>query len=127
MSPQAGFFSMKTYKIYTLGCKINQYDSGKLAAELQAGGLAKADKNADLAVINSCAVTETALTKSGRAVRLAKKENPKAKIVLAGCWTKVLKDVPAGVDYVIGEDEIASSPEHGLLAMTDRGRYFIKI
>lgn len=143
---------MKTYKIYTLGCKVNQYDSGRLAAELKRAGLNLAAKNADLAVINSCAVTKTAMIKSGRMIKLAKKENPGAKIALVGCWPKLgeVKENMAGVDLVIRNGDVESLVKQIFnfqfsifkqfnnfsiiknnkchnLAITDKGRYFIKI
>ena len=71
----------KTYKIYTLGCKVNQYDSLQLKRKLDGVGLRLADNNADIAIINTCAVTATAINKSRRALNLAKKENPQAGIV----------------------------------------------
>jgi len=136
----------QSYKIYTLGCKVNQYDSGKLAAELKQAGLAMAAKNADIAIINSCAVTKTAMIKSGRMIKLARTENPKAKIVLAGCWPKTgeVQGQVKGVDLVLQagdveslikqifkqyqkQPEIASPLINSGLAMTARGRYFIKI
>jgi len=132
-------------KIYTLGCKVNQYDSGKLASELVQAGFMMAGKNADITIINSCAVTKTAMIKSGRMIKLAKKENPKAKIVLVGCWPKAgeIRKNMAGVDLAVKtgdyknliklickqyrkQSEIAS-PVNARLAMTDKGRYFIKI
>ncbi|MDP2708729.1 MAG: MiaB/RimO family radical SAM methylthiotransferase [bacterium] len=112
---------MRTYKIYTLGCKVNQYDSGKLAAELQAAGLISAAKNADLAVINSCAVTKTAIIKSGRVVKLAGKENPKAKIAVIGC-AKEMIDKIFNFQFSI----FKKNKSHDLVT-TDRARYFIKI
>ena len=135
----------QSYKIYTLGCKVNQYDSGKLAAELERAGFYAVDKKAALAVINSCAVTKTAMIKSGRMVKLAKKQNPRAKIVLAGCWAKISKIKISGVDFVIGgnkiikqinkianyelriTNKIALPLVNSGLAMTERTRYFIKI
>ena len=137
---------MKTYKIYTLGCKVNQYDSGKLASEFTRAGFIAADKNANIAIINSCAVTKTAMIKSGRMIKLAKKENPQAKIVLAGCWPMVgeIKENIVEADSVIKvadikklikqiynqyrkQPEIASPLINSGLVMTGKGRYFIKI
>lgn len=99
---------MKIYKIYTLGCKVNQYDSGKLANELARAGLVMAAENADVAIINSCAVTKTAMIKSGRIIKLAKKQNPKAKIILAGCWPKAGGDKVglAGADLIVKAGEV---------------------
>ncbi len=77
------------YKIYSLGCKVNQYDGEKLAGLLKSAGFILGEKNVDLAVINTCAVTKIAVRKSRQMVSRAKKKNPKAKIVLSGCWPKV--------------------------------------
>jgi len=135
---------MEFYKIYTLGCKVNQYDSGALAAELESAGFIATKKNADIAIINSCAVTKTAIIKSGRMVKLARKENPKAKIILTGCWPKAYKIKPDNVDYVIENNKIGelvgkifnyelritdktTTAANAKLATTDRARYFIKI
>ncbi|MBI4779633.1 radical SAM protein [Candidatus Falkowbacteria bacterium] len=138
----------RSYKIYTLGCKVNQYDSGKLAGELVRAGFIMADKNADLAIINSCAVTKTAMIKSGRMVKLAGKENPKAKIALAGCWPRVDDKIIKleGVDLVLKANEVKvivekikklsfdngrireiASPANAEPAMTNKSRYFIKV
>ncbi len=133
------FNRVKTYKIYTLGCKVNQYDSGSLAAELEMAGFIAIKKNADMAIINSCAVTKTAIVKSCRIVKLAKKENPKAKIILAGCWPRLNGNKISGVDYIIKDKDASkaikkifkkcSTPNDKKikLAATDRSRYFIKI
>ncbi len=117
--------NLKTYKIYTLGCKVNQYDSLQLKRKLDSAGLQAVESNADIAIVNTCAVTATAITKSNRAVNLAKKENPEASIALIGCWPALAKkgnhDFPpeadpssrAGrqpwadnIDYIFGVNEI---------------------
>lgn len=126
---------MKTYKIYTLGCKVNQYDSGKLAGGLESAGFKIAPKNADLAIINSCAVTQTAMNKSARIVKVAKKENPKAKIILVGCWTRVARPVVDGVDLVLKSSDVnelikkiaKKTPLDNGLSAVNRSRYFMKI
>jgi len=81
-----------TFKIYTLGCKVNQYDSGELARLLEQKSLELAEENADIAIINSCAVTRSAIHKSKRMLNKARRENPKAKLVLLGCWPKVYEN-----------------------------------
>jgi len=77
------------FKIYTLGCKVNQYDSRTLAGKLGAAGFSLVKNNADLAIINTCAVTKTAIQKGKRMINRARKENPEAKIAVMGCWPKV--------------------------------------
>ena len=127
------------YKIYTLGCKVNQYDAGSLAAEFEQSGFIKAEKNAGIVIINSCAVTKTAMIKSGRMVKLAKKQNPKAKIILAGCWPRLNGVKVAGVDFIIKDKNtikavkkilkkyLKADDEKIKLSAADRSRYFIKI
>ncbi|MEA3450062.1 MAG: tRNA (N(6)-L-threonylcarbamoyladenosine(37)-C(2))-methylthiotransferase MtaB [Patescibacteria group bacterium] len=74
-----------TYKIYTLGCKVNQYDSSSLENFLDSVGFESGKNIVDLAVINTCAVTESAIRKALRTINIAKKENPDAKLILTGC------------------------------------------
>ena len=96
------------YKVYPLGCKVNQYDAGKLSAGLSSAGLLAVDSGADLAVIHSCAVTASAISKSRQTVRKAKRDNPGAKIILAGCWPRVYRqeaESVGGVDLVLAKAE----------------------
>jgi len=96
------------YKVYPLGCKVNQYDAGKLSAGLSSAGLLAVDSGADLAVIYSCAVTASAISKSRQTVRKAKRDNPGAKIILAGCWPRVYRqeaESVGGVDLVLAKAE----------------------
>ncbi|MCK5510703.1 tRNA (N(6)-L-threonylcarbamoyladenosine(37)-C(2))-methylthiotransferase MtaB [Candidatus Parcubacteria bacterium] len=80
---------IKTYKIYTLGCKVNQYDSADLKKRLNKIGFEERKNFVDLAIVNTCAVTKTAIRKNSRMFNLAKKENPKAKIIVMGCWSEI--------------------------------------
>jgi len=86
------FIMIKKFKIYTLGCKVNQYDSGVLAAKLKAADFRWVKNNASLAIVNTCAVTQTAIRKDRKMIAKARKENPKARIIVAGCWPKVYKE-----------------------------------
>lgn len=99
-----------SYKIYTLGCKVNQYDSLSIADSIEALDFTEAESDVDLVLLNTCAVTKTAITKAHRLINSAKKENPKAKFFLCGCWPKVYKDEidSSKFDLVcgVGEKEI---------------------
>jgi threonylcarbamoyladenosine tRNA methylthiotransferase MtaB len=86
------FMNSKKIKIYTLGCKVNRYDSDFLLSKLEFLGFEKVNENADLAIINSCAVTKTAIRKDRQIINKAKRENPQAKIILMGCWPEVYRD-----------------------------------
>ena len=82
---------MKTFAIYTLGCKVNQYESQQireLLERLRLRQVETADKP-ELVVINTCCVTHSASAKSRQYVRKAQKLNPDAAIVVCGCLPRV--------------------------------------
>ena len=98
---------MKRYKIITLGCKVNTYESESMAEQLDANGycLAKDDEKVDLVIINTCTVTSTSDQKSRQMIRKAIKNYPGAKILVTGCYSQMSSDFIStidGVDIVIG-------------------------
>lgn len=99
---------MKTYKIYTLGCKVNQYDSGKLGRDLETLGISKATENADLAIVNTCTVTHSALTRDEKMLEQARRENPGAKFAIVGCMPANYRKEAEGlcVDYIYKSSEL---------------------
>ena len=78
---------MKSFSIYTLGCKVNQYESQQIRQFLEEFGFRQAvgAESADLVLINSCCVTQTASAKSRQRINKARKQNPDAKIIICGC------------------------------------------
>ncbi|MBO4391931.1 MAG: tRNA (N(6)-L-threonylcarbamoyladenosine(37)-C(2))-methylthiotransferase MtaB [Clostridia bacterium] len=76
-----------TFYVYTLGCKVNHYESGAIAKEFEKNGAFAATdgKNCDVYIVNTCAVTEESVRKSKQAVRRAKRNNPSAVTVVCGC------------------------------------------
>ncbi|MDP3143731.1 MAG: tRNA (N(6)-L-threonylcarbamoyladenosine(37)-C(2))-methylthiotransferase MtaB [Candidatus Omnitrophota bacterium] len=78
---------MKTFKLYTLGCKVNQYETQAIREDFISAGFSEVNlkKPADIYVINSCTVTGRADSKSLDLIRKARQENPLAKIILTGC------------------------------------------
>ncbi len=76
--------------VFTLGCRVNQYESDVFIGSLKAAGFDVSDKlePADIYILNTCAVTKEAERKSRQLVGRAKKFNPKAKIFLCGCAAK---------------------------------------
>lgn len=97
---------MKTYKITSLGCKVNQCESDAISSLLNKEGLVQSDgKNADICIINTCTVTQKASMQSRQAVRRAIKDHPSAKIVVTGCYAQIQPDEIIkikGVHDVIG-------------------------
>lgn len=72
------------YKIYTLGCKVNEYESEVMENLLDKNGFVRSD-NPEVCIINTCTVTNSADSKSRKMIRKVKKEFPTAIIVAVGC------------------------------------------
>ncbi len=92
--------------ICTLGCKVNQYETQALEAELIRRGhtLVPFPGPADACIVNTCAVTAVSGKKSRQAVRRAKKENPAALVGVCGCYAQTSPEPAAalGADLVMG-------------------------
>ena len=101
------FDELKTFSIVTLGCKVNTYESNIIQNDLLANGLIAVpfEEKADLYVINTCSVTNTADSKSRNMIRRAVKTNPNAIILVCGCYSQVAsKDLKQdfGIDILLG-------------------------
>ncbi|MEG1752958.1 MAG: tRNA (N(6)-L-threonylcarbamoyladenosine(37)-C(2))-methylthiotransferase MtaB, partial [Christensenella sp.] len=72
---------------YTLGCKVNQYDTNAMTELLEADGFTRVDVHeaADVYLINTCTVTNTADKKSRNMIRRLHHNNPNAIICVCGC------------------------------------------
>lgn len=81
---------MKKYKIATLGCRTNQYESQAYADQLAEIGFFEAEKgeSADLCIVNTCTVTESADKRSLAAIRKLMKSYPEAKMMVTGCMAE---------------------------------------
>jgi threonylcarbamoyladenosine tRNA methylthiotransferase MtaB len=91
----------------TLGCKVNQYDTATVqSAVLREGAeVVPFDVGADVYVVNTCAVTDRADQESRRLARRARRANPRARVVLTGCYAQTSPAQAAAlpeVDYVVG-------------------------
>ncbi|MDX5366186.1 MAG: tRNA (N(6)-L-threonylcarbamoyladenosine(37)-C(2))-methylthiotransferase MtaB [Alphaproteobacteria bacterium] len=92
----------KETEIVTFGCRLNTYESEVMRAHADAAGLGNA------IVFNTCAVTAEAERQARQAIRKARRENPRARIIVTGCAAQVNPDAFAEmdeVDLVIGNDE----------------------
>lgn len=83
----------KKFKIYTLGCKINQYDSASLKNFLINSGFKYQENKPNFIIINSCSVTKIAIHKAKKIVNFVKRNNANAKIILIGCWPRVYQSL----------------------------------
>jgi threonylcarbamoyladenosine tRNA methylthiotransferase MtaB len=81
---------MPTAAFTTLGCKVNQYETQKILERFEALGfeIVPFDAPADVYVINTCSVTQTAEAKSRQTVRRAARQNPNAVVVMTGCYAQ---------------------------------------
>ncbi|MEX2467946.1 MAG: MiaB/RimO family radical SAM methylthiotransferase [Gemmatimonadota bacterium] len=78
----------------TFGCKANQYDTERMRQEIEArgGGTTDARSDADVVVVNTCTVTNQADAEARRYIRRVRRENPAARVVVAGCSAALLAD-----------------------------------
>jgi threonylcarbamoyladenosine tRNA methylthiotransferase MtaB len=99
----------KTFKIITLGCKVNQCESAYLREALLKTGWIPAERGglADVAVVNTCIVTQRASYQSRQAIRKAIRENPSALIAATGCYAQTF---PEELSKIEGLDLIAGNP-----------------
>ena len=91
------------FQCYTLGCKVNQYESQAMEQQLLALGHEKSE-DFDLCIVNTCTVTAVADRKNRTLIRKLRREHPDAIIGVCGCYAQVSTDeVKAlGVDVVSG-------------------------
>lgn len=93
---------MCTIRFHTVGCRLNQYETEKMAAQLCPFGFRRVQRGepADLYVINTCTVTHKADKDSRYYVRRARRENPNARIVVVGCYVEHEPERVAGMEGV---------------------------
>ena len=96
-----------TFKIITLGCKVNTYESEYMLEELLNSGYFYNEEKPDIIIINTCSVTNMADSKSLKIVRRAKRENPSSILIVCGCSVQndnsKYKDL--NIDILIGNRE----------------------
>lgn len=99
-----------TFYIYTLGCKVNTYESSVIATNLKKDGFRELIKgenvdSSDIYIINTCTVTNTAGNKSLKMIRQAYRKNNNALIIVVGCLSQVESDMVSklpGVGIILG-------------------------
>ena len=102
---------MKKVSFYTLGCKVNQYETNAMAQKFKESGYEIVDMNddiSDICIVNTCTVTNMSDRKSRHSLRRVKEKNPSAIIAAVGCYAQVAKDelkkIPE-IDLIIGNNE----------------------
>jgi threonylcarbamoyladenosine tRNA methylthiotransferase MtaB len=103
---------MKKFNIFTLGCKVNQYESQAMREDLLRHGYVLSDdkEHADISIINSCTVTSTSDSKNRKLINRLRRANPDGIIVLTGCMPQAFpKEMEklTNCDIILGNRERA--------------------
>ena len=98
----------KSFKVITLGCKVNQYESAYLKEALAGAGWGQVgrDETSDVVIINTCIVTQKAAHQSRQAIRKAIRENPGGYIAAVGCYAQAL---PKEISQIEGVGLVADN------------------
>ena len=97
-----------TVEVVTFGCRLNAYESAVIRREAQAAGVA------NTVVVNTCAVTDEAVSQARQSIRKLKRERPGARIVVTGCAAQVDPKsfaAMAEVALVLGNEEKVSAQD----------------
>ena len=105
----------RTVALHNLGCKVNAYETESMQEMLKQHGYEIVDfkEQADVYIINTCSVTNMADHKSRQMLHQAKKRNPKAVIVAAGCYVQTAGETvkeDLSIDILIGNNQKSSLP-----------------
>ena len=99
----------KKVLLYTLGCKVNQYESDAMLEALLEAGCVRYEEGdtADICIINTCSVTNMADRKSRQMINRLRKQNPDAIVAATGCYVQIAGDSLLEnnlIDLVIGNN-----------------------
>jgi threonylcarbamoyladenosine tRNA methylthiotransferase MtaB len=113
-----------TFHVENFGCRATQADGAALERQFESRGLARAEfSEADLVVLNTCTVTNSADQDARAAIRRVQRQNPQAKIVVTGCYAqRAPQEIAAlpGVTAVIGNSHKHQLAEISLNNFADR-------
>jgi threonylcarbamoyladenosine tRNA methylthiotransferase MtaB len=117
------FSSVMLVHLKTLGCRLNEAELETWAQSFQKSGhhITPQVQAADLIIINSCAVTQDAARKSRNLIRRVHRDNPKAKLIVSGCYATLDADEAAslmGVDMVVSNKDKDQLVEKALTELT---------
>ena len=134
-----------------LGCRLNEAELQTWAREFQQRGhvIAKNPDDADLIVLNTCAVTQEAVKKSRQLIRKTQRKNPRAKLIVSGCYASLdeqLQNDIEGIDLIVNNQNkdqlvsiasemlelptmpsVATAPGEFSLFSPNRSRAFVKV
>ncbi len=111
--------------LYTLGCKVSQYETEAIAEEFEKLGFLRRpfDEACDVYVINTCTVTAESNRKSRQIIRRAINQNKSAAVMVIGCYSQTTpEDIKKidGVSYISGTKDKLLIPQRALSLLNDR-------
>lgn len=114
---------------YTLGCKVNQYETEAMREAFAAAGHTPVPNSApfDAAVINSCTVTAESDRKTRQILHKVRRENPEAIIILTGCMVQAFSEEAKAItdaDIVCGNTDVKKTVEYAERFLKDGERIF---
>ena len=132
---------MPTLRTFTLGCKVNQYETELVREGLARLGFrdAEGDEPADLCIVNTCTVTGESDLKSRKAIRQLARNNPAAEIVVMGCYAtravEAVSALPGVVEVLTDKRQIADflsrrgvlEVPKGISRFGHRARAYVKV
>lgn len=93
------------FKIYTLGCKVNTYESNVMSERMKEAGYEEVKSGEEISIVNTCTVTNTADSKSMKIIHHIIKEDPSRIVVVVGCMSQIryeeLKENP-NIHIILG-------------------------
>lgn len=94
--------SNKKFKVVTLGCRTNQYESQAYHNQLEAVGYTAVQEGevADICIVNTCTVTESADSSSRHEIRQLARQHPHTKLIVTGCFAERQPQVVKGIEGV---------------------------
>ena len=124
--------------VATLGCKVNQCESAAFQSCFEEKGytLISADSPADIYIINTCAVTAKAASQSRQLIRRAQRNNPRAKVVVTGCYAQIapqkIREIESAPISIVGnadkhrifEAALSDSPPPQSFQQNQAGEFF---
>lgn len=133
--------AMKTCRLVTLGCKVNQYETQLVKEALEANGYREVDagQTADVCIVNTCTVTMEGDAKSRQQVRRLHQQNPAAAIVVMGCYAtrapEAVGRLPGVTQVITDKSKLAEELRHlgvdrfpsGIKRFDGHQRAFVKV
>ncbi|MCR5229053.1 MAG: tRNA (N(6)-L-threonylcarbamoyladenosine(37)-C(2))-methylthiotransferase MtaB [Solobacterium sp.] len=112
------------FAVKNLGCKVNDYETESVASMMEQQGYERTgfDESTDIALIFTCAVTNTAAAKSRQMINRARKKNPDAVIVVAGCYAQIDPEALKTADILVGSAHKKQIPEYVGKYLAERSR-----